>query len=149
MDNWVLCEPSWQRNGPKRETTERVKTPRPCWKSSIFHCFKIPSATCRSTVEISKQLHLCQTHIKQPFKAEHLSLSLSSALLFLLEETKLDTMQMGSSSTSLKFLAPCEAEEGSDRPCLHKCWCRRKDERRLSCQRDTGEIPSPVHLSAS
>lgn len=73
MDNWALCEPSWQRSGSKRETKERVKTPRPCWKSSIFHCFKIPSTTCRSTVEISKQPHLLQTHIKQPFKARLLS----------------------------------------------------------------------------
>lgn len=67
MDNWALCEPSWQRTGPERETAERVKTPRPCWKSSIFHCFNL--ATCRSPVEISKGLHLPRTRMKRPFKA--------------------------------------------------------------------------------
>lgn len=45
MDNWVLCDPSWQRSGP-READDRAKKPRPRWKSSTFHCFNF--VICRS-----------------------------------------------------------------------------------------------------
>lgn len=138
MDNRAFCEPSWQRSGPERETAERVKTPRPCWKSSTFHCFNLN--TRRSPVEISKRLHPHRTHMKRPFKAPSSSW----------RKQNLDVISRSSSSTSLKLLAPSQMhmkerrikKEGSDGECLHKCWCRRKDERRLSCQRNTGEIPS-------
>lgn len=87
MDNWALCEPFWQRSGPKRGTTERAKTPRPCWKSSIFRCFQILSYLSLysgnfQTASSPRGSH--KTALQSPAP-------LSSALLFLPGETKLDT----------------------------------------------------------
>ncbi|TWW82107.1 Chondroadherin Cartilage leucine-rich protein [Takifugu flavidus] len=79
MDNWVFCDPSWQRSGP-READDRLKTPRPRWKSSTFLCFDFDS----------------------PFKPSDVACSSH------LEGTELDVTSDSSSSTSLKLLAPSQ-----------------------------------------
>lgn len=146
MDNWALCEPSWQR-GRRQKQRESENT------SAMLEVIHLPllqntrpSATCPSTVEISKQFHLLQTHIKQLFKAQLISL-IRPPLPPEGDKTwhyvGLFTLHLSEAFSTLADAYEIEVgkKEGSDCQCLHKCWCRRKDERRLSCQRNSGEIP--------
>lgn len=79
-----------------------------------------PRRLVASTVEISKQPHVLQTRIKTSLQSQA---PLSSALLFLQEEARPDTPWTGSSSTSLKLLAPSQMYMKKRRPVsVRVCW---------------------------
>lgn len=75
----------------EKRRDDRVKTPQPCWKSSIFHCFKIPDP---QPAYLSLYSGIFQTASSPPDSHKttlQSSAAVWCAFLLLLEETQLDT----------------------------------------------------------
>lgn len=98
MDNWALCKASWQRTGPERETTERVKTPWPGLEVVHLPLLQLRHLSL-SSGNFQTASGLTRIDSSKP---------LWSDLLFLPEGARLKVTSVGLPSTSLKLLAPSQ-----------------------------------------